>query len=106
MSTATTIGGGPVITPNMARELAIKEKVCIRPLMRRVDDRQHGTSEVVAIPCGSTRESVCPPCAQKAKALRMLQCREGWHRTDEPERPDDDDGDEDRADNVDDLADE
>lgn len=105
---ATTIRGGPVITPNMARELAIKEKVCVRPLMRRVDDRQHGTSEIVAIPCGSTRETVCPPCAQKAKALRMLQCREGWHRTDEPERPtdldDQVDADEDQAD-LDELPD-
>ena len=32
------------------------------------------------IPCGSTREAVCPPCADKARGLRMQQCREGWHR--------------------------
>jgi replication initiator protein RepSA len=36
------------------------------------------------MPCGSTVESVCGPCARKARALRMVQCREGWHLTEEP----------------------
>ena len=36
------------------------------------------------IPCGSTRDSRCPACAAKAKRLRMHQCREGWHLTDDP----------------------
>jgi hypothetical protein len=26
----------------------------------------------------------CPGCAKRAKRLRQQQCREGWHRTDEP----------------------
>ena len=39
------------------------------------------------IPCGSTREAVCPACARKARIIRMQQCTEGWHLTDEPERP-------------------
>ena len=81
----TTVLDGPVITADMARELALAQKVCIRPLLRRVDDRVSETEDVVALPCGSTREAVCPPCAHKARLLRMQQCQEGWHRTDEPE---------------------
>jgi hypothetical protein len=73
------------VTPDMARELAVSQKVCVRPLLRRVEDRQTGAVEHVAIPCGSTREAVCPPCAHKAKVLRMQQCAEGWHRDTEPE---------------------
>lgn len=72
------------VTPEMARELAIGAKVCVRPLMRRVLDRDTGVEERVAIPCGSTRETVCPSCAHKARVLRMQQCAEGWHRTDDP----------------------
>ena len=53
------------------------------------------------IPCGSTREAVCPACARKARIIRIQQCTEGWHLTDEPDRPtpaaatDDEDQDED-----------
>jgi hypothetical protein len=72
------------ITPDMARELAESQHVCTRPLLRRVEDRQTGNEDVVAIACGSTRETVCPPCAHKARLLRIQQCREGWHRADEP----------------------
>lgn len=76
----------PIITADMARELALAQRVCIRPLLRRVEDRLAATEDFVAIPCGCTREAVCPPCAQKARGLRMQQCTEGWHCTDEPER--------------------
>ena len=72
------------ITAEMARELALAEQVCIRPILRRVLDRDTGIDQTVPIPCGSTREAVCPPCAHKARVLRMQQCAEGWHRTDEP----------------------
>ena len=69
---------GLAITPDMARQLAVSQKVCVRPVLRRVEDRLTGTRDTVAIPCGSTREAVCPPCAHKAKVLRMQQCAEGW----------------------------
>ncbi|SDR72405.1 hypothetical protein SAMN04488543_0213 [Friedmanniella luteola] len=82
----TSVLDGPRITADMARELALSQKVCIRPLLRRVHDRATDSEAVVALPCGSTREAVCPPCAHKARVLRMQQCQEGWHRTDEPER--------------------
>src|SRR5262249_6812440 len=34
---------------------------------------------------GATLASVCPACAERAKALRVAQCREGWHLEDEPD---------------------
>ena len=79
------------VTPDMARELAVSQKVCVRPYLRRVEDRATGSTETVAIPCGSTRETVCPPCANKARVLRMQQCREGWHRDTEPDQDHDSD---------------
>ncbi|WP_188896865.1 replication initiator [Microlunatus endophyticus] len=69
----------------MAYELAVDQKVCVRPLLRQVVDRSTGETAVVALPCGATRESVCPSCADKARRLRIQQCAEGWHREDEPE---------------------
>src|SRR5215210_4144237 len=74
----------PQVTADMARQLAVEQKVCVRPLIRRVIDRDTDTETRVAIPCGSTRESVCPSCADKARRLRIQQCAEGWHRIDEP----------------------
>ncbi|QDP98548.1 replication initiation protein [Microlunatus elymi] len=74
------------LTTDMVRELAIAERVCIRPLLRRVLDRETGTEETVPIPCGSTLESVCPSCAHKARILRMQQCAEGWHLGTEPDQ--------------------
>lgn len=73
------------ITAVMTKELAEAEGVCARPQLRRVVDRETGTVTRVALACGSTREAVCPACAGKARRLRMQQCAEGWHRTDEPE---------------------
>jgi hypothetical protein len=58
--------------------------VCIRPFTMEVGDTETGELRYVAMPCGSTIESVCGPCARKARALRMTQCREGWHLADEP----------------------
>jgi hypothetical protein len=58
--------------------------VCVRPFTMEVGDPDSGELRYVAVPCGSTVESVCGPCARKARALRMAQCREGWHLTEEP----------------------
>ncbi|MGB8382031.1 MAG: replication initiator [Dermatophilaceae bacterium] len=82
-SDKATVAGG--ITPSMVRVVAESDGVCVRPLVRHVLDRQSGERVTVALPCGSTRESRCPACAQRAKWLRMQQCREGWHLSDEPE---------------------
>lgn len=67
------------------QEYAVKERVCIRPLLRRVIDRETGEATLVALPCQSTRESRCPSCAARARTLRMTQCLAGWHLEDEPD---------------------
>jgi hypothetical protein len=64
---------------------AEKHGVCVRPFTMEVGDLDTGELRHVAVPCGSTVESVCGPCARKARALRIVQCREGWHLVDEPE---------------------
>ncbi|MFF0489358.1 replication initiator [Nocardia sp. NPDC004068] len=66
---------------------ALRFGVCIRPVVLERRDTVTGARELVTVPCGHTRESVCPPCAKKAKALRLAQCREGWHLEHEPEIP-------------------
>jgi hypothetical protein len=50
----------------------------------RRTDTSTGQVEQVLVPCGNTLASVCPPCAERAKALRTAQCREGWHLDNEP----------------------
>jgi hypothetical protein len=89
------------ITADVARELAASAQVCGRPMLRRVHDRHTGGEDVVPIPCGSTRESVCPACARKARIIRMQQCSEGWHLTDEPQRTSSDELDDDQDEDED-----
>lgn len=67
------------------RQVAITQGVCCRPVLRRVTDRATGEAMTVPIPCGSTREHICPACATRAARLRMTQCREGWHLADDPQ---------------------
>jgi hypothetical protein len=66
------------------RELAAKHGVCCRPQLVRRLDRASGQAELVETRCGATRESKCPACAKRSKRLRHVQCRDGWHRDDEP----------------------
>ena len=66
------------------RSIAEEHGVCIRPLAMRRIDTTTGRIEIVPIPCGSTREDQCRPCAEKARRLRMAQCRQGWHLDEEP----------------------
>lgn len=76
----------PGVTTEMAMAAAEAAKVCVRPLLRRVTDRATGNVYTVPLACGATQETVCPPCAEKARRLRMHQCREGWHLTEDPPR--------------------
>jgi hypothetical protein len=77
----------------MARPLArdsirkIAEAVggCLRPVQLRRTDTVTGQTEQIMKPCGATLASICPPCAERAKMLRVIQCREGWHLEDEPD---------------------
>ncbi|GLX95051.1 replication initiator [Herbidospora sp. NBRC 101105] len=72
----------------LAREvveaIAIDNGVCIRPVALRRMDITTGTSQIIDVPCGSTLEAKCPPCAKRNRQLRMAQCREGWHLAAEP----------------------
>ena len=73
------------------REVAATHGVCVRPVQRKVTDQQTGEVHKLVIPCGSTREYRCPPCAKKARALRMQQCAEGWHLDEDPLPPEPED---------------
>ncbi|MET9069415.1 replication initiator [Streptosporangium sandarakinum] len=69
---------------DVAVEVAKANGVCIRPILLRRLDTCTGITEDVNVPCGTTRETVCPPCARRNKQLRKAQCREGWHLEAEP----------------------
>ncbi|WP_185770000.1 replication initiator [Prauserella marina] len=73
------------LSADVIKATAEKHGVCVRPFTMEVGDPDTGELRYVAVPCGSTLESVCLPCAKKAKALRQTQCREGWHLTEEPD---------------------
>ena len=81
------LAAAPPLTAEMVQAVADQVGVCRRPFLRKVTDRATGELATVPIPCGSTRASVCPACADKARRLRMQQCREGWHLTDDPLPP-------------------
>ncbi|WP_349497457.1 replication initiator [Crossiella sp. CA-258035] len=70
---------------DVVRSLAETNGVCVRPLAQRRLDYATGRVDVLPVACGSTVASVCAPCADKARKLRMAQCREGWHLADEPD---------------------
>jgi hypothetical protein len=94
----------PEPDPTLVREAALVAGVCARPIISRVTDLESGDTRLVPIACGATREDRCPPCADRAKRLRIQQCREGWHLDTEPEHHDPD-LDDDQADEHD-LGDE
>src|SRR5262245_27877534 len=98
------------LTEEMVAAAAQSAGVCGRPILARVHDLEiGGPPRTVAMACGSTREDRCPPCAERAKRLRIQQCREGWHLETEPDDdlPHDadlgevDQGGDDRCDEVD-----
>ncbi|WP_280386831.1 replication initiator [Nocardia wallacei] len=76
--------------PNLAgvaQALADEHGVCRRPLVMQAYDPATGDSKYVGAPCKSTLECQCPGCAARARALRIQQCREGWHLEEEPVNP-------------------
>jgi hypothetical protein len=75
----------PALNPVLVREAALIAGVCARPVVAQVTDTESGEVRIVPMSCGSTREDRCPPCADRAKRLRIQQCREGWHLDTEPE---------------------
>ncbi|MER5317721.1 replication initiator [Streptosporangium roseum] len=69
---------------DVAVEVAKLNGVCIRPIELRRLDTHTGKTEPFDIPCGTTQEAKCPPCAKRNQQLRRAQCREGWHLDHEP----------------------
>jgi hypothetical protein len=69
---------------DVVRTVAVEHGACIRPVQLRRISTATGERELVLVPCGATLATVCPSCAERAKALRAQQCREGWHLEDEP----------------------
>ncbi len=78
---------------DVVRDLAVTNGGCVRPVQLRRTDTHTGQVEQVLVPCGHTLATVCPSCAERNKALRATQCREGWHLDhepiSEPDMPDD-----------------
>jgi hypothetical protein len=72
------------LSGDVVHVLAEQHGVCVRPLAMRRIDTTTGRVDVVPVACGSTREDQCRPCADKARRLRMAQCRQGWHLDNEP----------------------
>lgn len=69
---------------DVVRDLAVEHGACVRPVQLRRTDLVTGQAEPVLVPCGHTLASVCPSCAERARNLRAVQCREGWHLDREP----------------------
>ena len=74
--------------------VAIDNGVCIRPTPMRRTSLDTGETEIIPMPCGATLASKCPTCAERARRLRMAQCKSGWHLDDEPLPPPDPPSDE------------
>jgi hypothetical protein len=74
---------------HVVEAVATEEGVCIRPVALRRVDLDTGEATIIPAPCGATLASKCPPCAERARRLRMAQCKTGWHLDDEPLPPPD-----------------
>ncbi|GGQ78524.1 replication initiator [Couchioplanes azureus] len=72
------------LSAHVLKDICAKYGVCLRPVSLRRTCLHTGLTELIDIPCGATREDKCAPCAKRARRLRQVQIREGWHRTDEP----------------------
>ena len=69
----------------VVKDLAVEHGACIRPIQLRRTNLDTGEIDTVLVPCGHTLANVCPSCAERARTLRAVQCREGWHLEDEPD---------------------
>lgn len=77
----------PTLRAELVTAAAELVGVCARPVISKVTDIETNETRVVPIACGATTASKCKPCAEKARKLRMQQCREGWHLDHEPDPP-------------------
>jgi hypothetical protein len=72
------------LAADVVEAAAVSHGVCVRPVAMRVTDTRTGEVSFVDVPCGATLASKCPSCAERARRLRMHQCREGWHLDTDP----------------------
>lgn len=77
MTTATTRTerAATPLARDAIRKIAESYGGCLRPVQLRRTDTRTGEVAQVMVPCGATLASVCPSCAERAKALRAVQCR-------------------------------
>ncbi|MFI7585919.1 replication initiator [Spongisporangium articulatum] len=73
------------LAQDVVEAVAVSHGVCIRPVPMQVTDTTTGALSYVDVPCGATLASKCPSCAERARRLRVHQCREGWHLVEEPD---------------------
>jgi len=69
----------------VVKDLAVEHGACIRPIQLRRTNLDTGEVDQVLVPCGHTLAHACPSCAERARTLRAVQCREGWQLEDEPD---------------------
>jgi hypothetical protein len=69
---------------HVVEAVAVENGVCVRPLAMRRVNLHTGETEIIPAPCSATLASKCPPCAERARRLRMARCKAGWHLDDEP----------------------
>jgi hypothetical protein len=72
------------LAADVVEAAAVSHGVCVRPVAMRVTDTRTGEISFVDVPCGATLAAKCPSCAERARRLRMHQCREGWHLDADP----------------------
>ena len=60
----------PVLARDLLKATAIEHGQCIRPFQMERIDLETGETETIAMDCGHTLASVCPPCAERKRKLR------------------------------------
>ncbi|MFF0613504.1 replication initiator [Nocardia tengchongensis] len=69
----------------IAASAADKFGSCRKPIAMWMVNHATGERKAIGAACGNTLESVCPACSKRKRALRIQQCKEGWHLDEEPE---------------------
>lgn len=70
---------------DVVEAVAISHGVCIRPVSMKTVNESTGEVTFIDVPCGATLADKCPSCAERARRLRVHQCREGWHLSEDPD---------------------
>jgi len=68
----------------VVKDLAVEHGACIRPIQLRRTNLDTGEVDQVLVPRGHTLAHACPSCAERARTLRAVQCREGGNSRTNP----------------------